>query len=133
MKKYVFAIVLFACNSVFADDFMMGISDEAIANNAKMMMPVYQKLYTCTPASNEYFKIYGQNNGVCRFKNMGYDCKVPMEKAKKYSVSAVKGARDIINGNYSTSLNTPESKYIDIIHKTYCSGGFSIDSIEVLK
>lgn len=122
MKKYALILLLImGCNIVVADEFLPGISDEALINNAKLMIPVFQKLYTCTPATTQYFKIYGLNNGYCRFKPVGYNCRVPMNATKKYSSSAIKGAREVINGNFSTEPDTPESRFIEYVHKTYCT------------
>lgn len=101
---------------------------------AKQMIPVWQKLYTCSPVNNDFVKIYGINNNKCHFKYINYDCNAPLDVTKKYAHNSIKGCNDLIHkGNFSTSPNTPEAKYNEWVHNNYCKGSgtyWTVESIE---
>lgn len=43
-----------------------------VSNLARKMLPTYRSLSTCTPAENEYFKVYGKFGDKCHFKYVNY-------------------------------------------------------------
>ena len=95
-----------------------------ITNMARNALPIYNKLESCSPINSDYFQIYGFENNKCHFKYVYYDCYAPIEITRKVAQNSRKGALDIINnGNFSTSANTPESKYNEAFfnNKAYCS------------
>lgn len=116
MKKFIiFSAILLSITPVLAD-----FVDDATAI-AKQMLPIWQKLYTCSPAGNDFVKIYGINNNKCHFKYVNYDCNTPMDVTKKYAQNSIKGCNNLIhNGNFSTRTNTPEAKYNEWVHNNYC-------------
>ena len=148
MKKIGFIILflsvisgtlVIASNSGWKDEYGNSVSEEQVFNTmenhfvneaknmAKQMLPIYQKLATCTPAKNEYFQIFGLNNNKCHFKYVDYDCYVPSDVYKKYSENAIKSSKDAMNGYISTESS--ETKYIDSIlkNKTYCSYNMTLE------
>ena len=105
--------------SAKADEFI----DYAV-NMAKKMLPIYNKLETCTPINSDYFQIYGLENNKCHFKYVNYDCYAPIEITRNVARNSRKGSIDIINnGNFSTRAITAEAKYNEDFYnnKMYCT------------
>ena len=143
MKKILCTLILLVCStliisantSYWTDSNGNYVSDEEVAEQlgnsimdgateiAKQMLPVYEKLKTCSEASNEHFTIYGLENNKCHFKYVNYDCYLPMNITARYVQESIKGVKEIFNGNLSTSSS--ETQYIDSILKNqeYCSQG----------
>ena len=151
MKKFLYLLILiasstliiYANNSYWTDSNGNYVSDEEVAEQlgnsimdgateiAKQMLPVYEKLKTCSEASNEYFTIYGLENNKCHFKYVNYDCYLPMNITARYAQESIKGVREVFNGNLST--NSSNAQYIDSILKNeeYCSqGGMEFEVVD---
>lgn len=122
MKKFLFIVPVIMVASCYAYSNDNGSFMNDVSNLARKMLPTYRSLSTCTPAENEYFKVYGKFGDKCHFKYVNYDCYVPMSVAQQVSKNSVKGAQDAINGTFSTRAITPEAKYNESIlnNRNYC-------------
>lgn len=95
-----------------------------VVNSFDIYSQETQIIHISTPINSDYFQIYGFENNKCHFKYVYYDCYAPIDITRKVAQNSRKGALDIINnGNFSTSANTPESKYNEAFfnNKAYCS------------
>lgn len=73
------------------------------ADSARVLLPVYQKLLTCTSANTQDFVIYGKELNKCHFKYVNYDCMMPMDVTRKYAQASIKVSREAIAGNFDMS------------------------------
>lgn len=88
---------------------------------ARKMEPVYENLKTCLPIQNEYFQIFGTENGLCHFKYGGYDCLVPQKIAAELADLGLFGVREALNGNWSTRSSEAVNFQEILSDKAYCS------------
>ena len=142
MKKILCTFVLLVCStltisantSYWTDANGNYVSDEEVTEQlgnsimdgatrmANQMLPIYEKLKTCSKANNEYFEIFGIENKKCHFQYVNYNCYLPMDITIQYSNNAIKSMKNILlKGNLSTS--SPEALFIDSILKNqqYCN------------
>ena len=84
-----------------ADDiFWQGFSEGA-KQQAKVMLPVWEKAATCTPAkSNDgSLQVYGRENKLCHIRYSHNDCYLPDKILKKYTKAAIKHINNTVEGN----------------------------------
>lgn len=105
-----------------ADDiFLQGFSEGA-KQQAKVMLPVWEKAATCTPAkSNDgSLQVYGRENKLCHIRYSHNDCYLPDKILKKYTKAAIKHINNTVEGNCDPF--SAENRYMQSIqnNEEYC-------------
>ena len=99
-----------------SNNFMDGAKEQA-----KAYLPIYEKLKNCLPVKGEYIQIFGQENGLCHFKFVDYDCHFPQDVAQEYAELGIKSANEILKGNFSTEADEVVKMKQILSDKKYCS------------
>ena len=102
-------------------DFMNDSFTDMIKQQAQENLPIFEKLTTCSPAQGQYMQVIGQENNLCHFKFVDYDCLFPQEIAKEYAELGIKASQEMLKGKFSTE--TPENTRMNEIlsNEDYCS------------
>lgn len=118
-----FSTISQANQGVYNEEYALKMLDAAQAQ-AKLYKPVWQQLYTCTPAKTNdgALIVYGKtSNNKCSFKLSKYNCNLPFETNREYAAAGIKSLEDIEQGNITSS--SPENEYMEKIHNNplYCT------------
>ena len=116
-----FGCVSYAKDKTVNDVFRQGYSQGA-KEQAKVMLPIWEKAATCTPAkSNDgSLQVYGKEDGKCHIRYSHNDCYLPDNVLKKYTKAAKKHINNTLEGNCDPFSS--ETRYMQSIQndEQYC-------------
>lgn len=105
-----------------ADDIFWQGYTQGAKEQAKVMLPIWEKATKCTPAkSNDgSLQVYGRENKMCHIRYSHNDCYLPDSVLKKYTKAAIKHINNTLAGNCDPF--SAESMYMQSVQNNdkYC-------------
>ena len=105
-----------------ADDIFWQGYTQGAKEQAKVMLPIWEKAAKCEPAKSHdgSLQVYGKANKMCHIRYSHNDCYLPDSVLKKYTKAAIKHINNTLEGNCEPF--SAESRYMESIQNDdkYC-------------